>query len=490
MSKSKIFLYFCLSFIGGIFLNSFLRLSDIHLFLFLLAGIFFISLFWTNKKSAVFGFCLLFIAAGIWRHQAAETKFLSSPLLPYNDLKQEITLAAVVVKEPEVRERSQKLTVRLKSRKEKILLTTNLYPEYRYDDELKITGFLKNPPILDGFNYRDYLKKDGVYSTMNFPGIELTASGSESALMKFPLYFKDKFRAAAEKFLSPPQSGILEALAFGDESELSADWKNKLNITGTRHIAAVSGMNVTIIGFLILSFFIGLGFWRQQAFFISIFMLALYILMVGAPSSALRAGIMAGILMTGQYFGRLSYATRAVVFAAAVMLIFNPFLLKLDIGFQLSFLAILGLIFFQPIFSAGLKKIPEPKILPLKTTFSATLSAQIFAAPVLLYNFGYISALSPLTNILIVPLLAPITILIFIFGISAMIFAPLGVIFYLPLWLSLSYIVGVVNLFSRLSFAALTLENLHWIWLLISYVFLAVIVWRLQERFTRPNFLR
>lgn len=501
MSKSKVLFYFCFSFIGGIFLSSFFTPHLLFLGGGLILGILLVSVppslnFGKRVGLVLFGFCLLFLIFGICRHQLALSKIENNVLRNLNDLGEKITLIGWVSNEPDIREKSQKLKIEVEEIEPdevkpryingKILITTNRYPEYQYGDKLKITGKLETPQEFEDFNYKNYLAKDGIYSVMNFIQIELLERGKyrgrTPVIYAKILDFKNKYKEAVKKFLSPPQLGILEALIFGDETELSSEWKNKLNLTGTRHIAAVSGMNITIIGFLLLSFFLGLGFWRQQAFYISIFLILLYILMVGAPVSAVRAGIMAGLLMTAQYFGRLSLATRSVVFAAFLMLILNPLLLKYDVGFQLSFLAILGLIFLQPFFYEWLKKIPDYKILPVRTTLSATLSAQIFTLPILVYNFGYISLVSPLTNILIVPFLAPMTILIFVFGISAMLFLPIGFLFSLPTYLSLTYIIKIIDWFSQLPFITLTFKNVHWIWLAISYLILGLITWRLQEK--------
>jgi competence protein ComEC len=172
------------------------------------------------------------------------------------------------------------------------------------------------------------------------------------------------------------------------------------------------------------------------------------------------------------------------------MLFLNPLLLRLDIGFQLSFLAMIGMIYLQPIFSDFLKKIPNFKYFPLRTTLSATLSAQVFTLPILIYNFGYIPLISPITNILIVPFLAPITILIFIFGLSAIIFYPLGFISSLPTWFSLTYLTKVIDIFAKLPFASLKIENTHWIFLVISYLILGIIAWRLNKKYNQPIFLR
>jgi len=388
-----------------------------------------------------------------------------------------------VVQEPDIREKSVNLTIQPENINGKVLVTIDRYPEYQYGDKLKITGKLETPSEdINGFNYKEYLKKDGIYSVMGFPDIEFTGENSGSPVMKILFSFKNKFKETARQFISPPQEGILEALIFGDEENISQAWKDKLNLTGTRHITAVSGMNITIISFLILNFLLLLGFWRQQAFYLTIFLLILYILMIGSPASAVRAGAMAGLFLLAQHLGRMSAAQRAVVFAAAFMLFLNPLLLKLDVGFQLSFLAILGMIYFQPFFSEVFKKIPNPKFFPVAATLAATLSAQIFTLPILIYNFGYISLTSPVTNILIVPFLAPITILIFVFGFLGMIFYSLGFVLSWPIWLCLTYLTGVIDFFSKVPFSSLKLQNIPWIFLVIFYLILIIITWRLQER--------
>ncbi len=498
MTASKIFLYFCLFFIGGIFLNSVIQIPQLLMLVFLILGIILISIppslhFRKRAEFVIIGFCLLFLVVGIWQHQGAELRSMKSGLRSFNDTGETITLIGIVASEPDIKEKSQKLTIEIKqlnyyaagsrSEKEKVLATINRYPEYQYGDKLKITGKLETPPVYEDFNYKDYLAKDGIYSIVNFPEIELMGSGFGNPLMRVIFSLKNKFKTAARSFISPPQEGILEALIFGEEGRISNEWKDKLNFTGTRHIAAVSGMNITIITFLIFAFALSLGFWRNQAIYLTIFLLFLYILMIGAPASAVRAGIMAALFLAAQCFGRLSSGLRPVIFAATFMLAQNPLLLRLDVGFQLSFLAILGMIYLQPAFSGRFfSKIPNPKVFPIRTTLSATLAAQTFTLPILIYNFGYISLISPITNILIVPFLALITILIFLFGISAILFWPLGFLLSLPTWLFLTYIVGIIDWFSKLPFASLTTENIHWIWLAISYLILGLITWRLQER--------
>lgn len=502
MTSSKISLYLCLSFIGGIFISSFFLIYQSILSAVLILGALLISVFWplgrlrindSYKKITIAGFCLLFLTLGIWRHQGVELNIINNGLKKFNDSEKSITLAGIVATEPDIREKSIKLTINTKQLTVnneqvdmggKVLITAWRYPEYNYGDKLKITGKLESPTEnIDGFNYRDYLKKDGIYSIMSWPEIELLEKEIPSSVWGRGytniLQFKEKLRRSIYQNLSPPQGSILGAMILGDKRKLTDNLKEKLNIAGLRHITAISGLHVTILTSILMAILIGLGFWRQQAFWFSIILIALFIIMTGFQPSALRAGIVGGLFLLGQYLGRTSLSSRSIVIAAALMLAHNPLLLKLDVGFQLSFLAMMGIICLMPIFQDWLRKIPPA--LQLRNVLAMTLSAQVFSLPILIYNFGHLSLVAPITNILIVPLLPLIMLLGFVFGLTGIIFQPLGWIFSWPAWGLLTYLTKLIDWFSSLPLAYLTIENLHWVWLIIFYLILGFIIWRLQE---------
>ena len=486
MTKSKIFLYFCLSFITGIFLNSIIKIPQLLMLSFLILGILLISVFWKYRDFVIFGFCILFLVLGIWRHQIFLSKLENSEIKKH--INENIVLIGVVDAEPDIREKVIKLKIRIEGIDNEILVTARRYPEYQYGDKLKITGRLEEPQIFEDFNYKNYLLKDGILAVINFPEMELIGENFGNPIMKSLFSLKQRLKESLNNVMSPPQSGLLEALFFGDEENIPKDWKEKFNLTSTRHIAAVSGMNITIISALILNFLLFLGFWRPQAFYLSIILIFLYILMIGAPASAVRAGIMGILFLAAQHLGRISTGSRVIVFAATLMLIQNPLLLTLDIGFQLSFLAVMGLIYLQPIFSDFLKKIPDFflkdltfEIFQVRVNLSATLAAQIFALPILIYNFGQVSIISPITNILILPLIPIITILGFIFSFIGIFWQGLAQILSWPAWLLLSYILKIIDLSSKIPFSYLIFKNVHWIFLPISYLALGILTWRLQE---------
>jgi competence protein ComEC len=200
--------------------------------------------------------------------------------------------------------------------------------------------------------------------------------------------------------------------------------------------------------------------------------------MIGFQASAIRAGIMGLLFLAGQHFGRKSFSPRAIVIAAAIMLAINPLLLLNDIGFQLSFLAVIGIIYFLPVFQKWFRRIPN--IFQFRNILAMTLSAQIFTLPILIYNFGYVSLISPISNVLIVPLLPYIIGFGFLFALTGIFSQTLGWILSLPCWFLLTYLVKILNLLSQ-EWAIKIIENVHWIWLVVLYLILGIIVWKISK---------
>ena len=375
----------------------------------------------------------------------------------------------MVIKEPDIRSNNVKLTV--KTEIGKILITTSSYPEYFYGDVLKIDGKIQVPQEFEGFNYKNYLAKDKIYYVIYYPKIELLQRDKGNPIFSAILKFKNNLTQKVESIMPFPEVSILEGIILGNKQIFSEKIKNNLSITGTSHITAISGMNIVIISNIIMFVLIGLGLWRKQAFYVSLVLIFLFIIMVGAPASAVRAGIMGAILLYAQKIGRLSNAARIMVFAGAIMLIFNPLLLRYDIGFQLSFLAVLGLIYIKPIFDGWWGKLLKKEhIGSVLEIIDTTIAAQISVLPILVYNFGNISFVAPITNVLIVPFIQFFTILglLFILGLAILPF--IGKILLWPIYLGSAYILKIIDWFSQIPWAAKQISNLHWIWIIVYYV--------------------
>lgn len=476
MSASKVLFYFCLFFVAGVFVESIINTPQFYIWGVLILAVFgALAGFLNYKKAWVLGFCAIFFVFGVLRMQIAEFDVAGNKLAKLNGQGQAV-LIGTVYDEPDIREKSQNLKVKVQD--SIVLVTTSRYPEYKYFDKIEITGKLEAPKQLEDFNYKNYLMKDGIYSVMAFPKIAVLGAGKKNIFEKFYsgiLFVKDKLRKSIRASYSPPHSLILEGTVVGDNGVLSEELKGKLNSTGLRHVIAVSGTHIVILSAILMSFLLMLGLWRRQAFYFSIILIWLYIVLTGLNSSGVRAGIMGSLFLVAQMAGRQSAGLRTIAIAGALMTLQNPLLLLFDIGFQLSFLAALGIIFLTPMFNAFFDFVKK-KILPksqksfenLSNIVSQTLAAQIFTLPILLYNFGNISFVAPITNLLVLPMVPLMMVLGFVSSIAGIFSTILGRLASVPCWILLEYFLKVMDIFSQ-PWAMKTFENVHWAWLIILY---------------------
>ncbi|MEK7510253.1 MAG: ComEC/Rec2 family competence protein [Patescibacteria group bacterium] len=499
MSPSQIFFGACLSFLGGIALSSLVEINQILMLVVLILGIFLVSMFWRYKRALGIGICIMAASLGMGRYLEATHLLFGNELGVYNDLKEKVALVGRVAEEPQRKTDRIQLVITpfaVSSEKfdtvsisqGKVLVHTELASLYQYGDILRMNGYLKDPDVFDDFDYRMFLAKEGIYSVMHNPEIELVERGRHDTIKEkfygMLLEGKQKLREVLSRHLSPPQSALLAALLLGDQDRLSDDLKEKLNRTGVRHITAISGQHVALLIPIVMSFLIWIGLWRQQAFYLTLCFIVTFIVLVGAQPSAVRAGIMGTMLLVGEHMGRINVSFRALVFAAALMLWLNPLLLKYDAGFQLSFLAVLGIILFLPLFQIWFRKIPETW--GIRDILGMTVAAQIMTFPVLVSSFGYVSVVFIITNLLILPIMAILLILGFLFLLAGLLWQFLGAILSIPVFLLLTYTLWIVELFAKLPFASLRVENAHIAWFLL-YIPLFLFCWKFRKRKDLPS---
>jgi competence protein ComEC len=287
---------------------------------------------------------------------------------------------------------------------------------------------------------------------------------------------KNKLGFSIDRSLSPPQSSLLSGILLGDTESFSKSFKEKLNISGTRHITAISGMNIAILGSMLIGFGLIVGLWRGQAFYFALAFIALFTLMVGAPPSAARAAIMGGIALFAEKSGGLAQAERLLIFAGAGMLALNPLLLRFDIGFELSFLATFGILKLSPYLREKLLFLP--RFFEIRNTISMTIPAIVFTAPVLVSNFGQFSLIGIFSNIAIIPLLAPILGFGLFASIAGIFFDSLGQIFFWPVWLLLTYVYKIIDWSAQIPFAAISIEWFPWY---LSIGYFAALWWGIKH---------
>ncbi len=471
MTRSKYFLLFCIAFIFGIFLGSYFSIPVWILFLKLGFFISLVFLLWKNKKARIILLLAIFILLGFIRVESGklgEKKIFEIESL--ND--QKLLLEGDISQMPEIKNGKQKIILKnLKNIKNgnningKIIVYVEQYPEYNFKDKIKFESKINLPEDFDGFEYKNYLFSKGIYYIAYYPKIEIIKqnnTGINFQIAQFRIYANDIIK----KIFSEPQAGIVSAMTLGIKSSISSEILESFNKTGTRHIIAISGLHMTIVSIVFMYLLLAVGLRRNYAFYFAILGIAFFVVLVGYPSSAVRAAVMGGLILLAVKVGRLSNAGNAVIFAGVLMLLYDPNLLRYDTGFQLSFTAVLGIIYIFPRLNEFFKKYKD--FLNIKTIFFITISAQIATLPIVINSFGNFSLLSIFANILILPLVPVVMLgglLIMIIG-SANLF--IAQILSWPIWLILSYQIEIIKFFAGFDFGYFSFEKTG-IWFVVIY---------------------
>lgn len=472
MPRSLWFFYILLFFILGVGLNSYLRNFIISAGFFCILGLILILLGYCTKKAKLFSFALLLIISvvGVGYHQIYAASVYRIPNLIFD---KKIAFEAKIISDPEVNLNSQKIILGLENPYQgKIILTAAKFPDYSYGDILKIQGLIKQPKG----NYAEYLAKNRIFGTIDFPKIEIAAKNQGSILKTTLFKIKNTLENGLKKSLSFKQAAFLNGLIFGDRSEFSKDFEKNLSLTGTTHLVALSGYNISII---ILALANGLGFLgikRRFVFWLTVFFILSFVLMTGAQASIIRAAIMGGLLMMAGYIGKIYNFRNAIILAAFLMVLFNPLVLRYDVGFQLSFMSLLGIVYLKPALMKLFKiNAAAPSFLNWQDNAFNTLGAQLMVAPLLLTNFGSLSSVGLFTNILILGTVPLAMLLGFLTGIFGIILPILGII---AGWLTyplVAFQLGIIDLFAQVG-SPLAVKNFSWLGVLVYYILMIIFI--------------
>lgn len=456
--------------------------------------LFLIAWFWQKDLNIRF-FALIFasVLLGLGYSIFYSHLVLSDPLLEVDEA--EVKFKGYVCSEPDLRIDQSKYEICLLKLKIddwedvnfKILITTDLYPEYKYGEVLEGQGKLKKPEKFEDFDYKNYLLTKKIFGIVYKPKIttdqELVTSGNigstKYSFFKGKYYLlkiKKRFEGTINRILSEPESSLLSGLILGSKRGFSKDLMDGFNKTGTTHIIALSGFNVTIIIMAIAKLLETTP--RKTRFLVSFFLVLLFVVLTGAMASIVRAALMAFLVAIAPLLGRKAKEGNILVFVAVIMLVLNPMILRYDLGFLLSFFALLGLIYLAPLIDKSLDRQRFAKFIPraVRGPFNETISAQLVAVPLILYNFERISLIAPLTNVLILPLI-PLTMLVgFVAALLGMVLGFLGQVVGWFSFVLLKYMIVVIEFFARIPLASIEIEKIHPLWLFGYYLIIVLIV--------------
>lgn len=258
------------------------------------------------------------------------------------------------------------------------------------------------------------------------------------------------FTSVINGYLPEPHASLLNGIVLGINLKAAPELYNELKIAGLLHIVVLSGMNITIMAAAIAA--VTASFGKRISLMLTFLALTIFIIFLGPKAPIIRAGFMGFLTIVAILLGKRNIAVYALFISAVLTALFWPHWLK-TVSFQLSYAATLGIILF------GYSKLPKPKNLLEKVIYGArrelriSLSAQLFTVPIIFLYFRQVSLISPLSNVLIAPIIAPLTLFGLLTAVLGKIHFALGILpSYVCLGL-LSYLLAVVENVSALPYA-------------------------------------
>ena len=500
-------LYISCAWVAGIFLGSKASLPAILI----LSGIIpflLIPLFSNSRKLLIVaGLCLLAFFGGYLCYPSSPPQIDEHCLCFYND-KEPVQIQGLISDEPDIRGKFCFLTfsaseINIEGIKKEVsgtaLLRVPRYPALRYGDILQVTGELETPVPFNDFDYKSYLARQGIHSIIYYPEIDVIDSGNGLKPLQWLYSLRENLSNSLDRALPEPQGSLAQGILLGMRANIPDSLNQSFSRTGTAHLLAISGLHIGIVIAIVLSFGI-LIFGRQRSIYIWLALIVtwLYVLLTGMRPPVIRAAIMGSLFLLAEFLGRQRDAITALAFAAAVMVGIQPYILW-SISFQLSFLAMAGLILLYPYFQwQGRKGVTDlsrnSKAIAsignmVTDSFSVTLAAIIATWPLIAYNFHIISLVAlPATffSLLSLPAIITSSALVALVGL----FAPLiaQILGWLA-WLFLSYLLLVIQVFDTLPHSSLPVAAIPVWQVWVYYAGLAVAIAILNHRKKSSNLL-
>ena len=317
------------------------------------------------------------------------------------------------------------------------------------------------------------------------------ASSNDVAILSEPsgiYYYQEKIINEIQKIIQtlfPSETeGIVCALITGDKSKISYETRQKYALTGTAHLLAVSGLHVGVIAgsiFLFLSFIKN----RWLKFVIFTFSVTSFVFISGFQPSAIRAGAMAIVFLFVSTLQRRVNFLNLIIIVGIFFILINPSIIY-SVGFQMSFGAVTGIaLFYNPILNLLKKFFTKENwfVNSILNSFALTTSCSILVSPLVSYYFGIFSLVSPLANLIVVPLM----VLAMLFSIIAVIISLVTVDIALIYSASADFLIKLCNnindLALQIPYSHFELENFVWISISISVLMIYILLSKTKNQF-------
>jgi competence protein ComEC len=419
---------------------------------------------------------ILIFSLGAFRFALAVPVFDETRLAFHNDSLRPVTFTGIVSDFPDVRDRYVGLRVTAESVQYSAtggpqpvsgvaLVRASRFGSFSYGDRVRATGFLETPQETEEFSYRDYLARQGIHSLMEEAAVVRIGERQASPVLQIIFDLRQRALETVHALFPEPEASLMAGILLGIESGIDDEVRQAFNDTGTTHIIAISGFNLTVLAGLVISLF---GRWlgMRRGAVAAVFAILLYTLLVGADAAVVRAAIMGGLALLARYLGRQAHAMASLSVAAVAMSLLNPQVLW-DVGFQLSFAATLGLVLYADPIKHGFVQLASRWVQPERAAKWAgpvgeyllfTLAAQLTTLPLTALHFRRLSLVSLIANPVVLPAQPLLMMLGGLAVLVGLISRPIGQLLAFVAWPFPAFTVRAVSLFANFPGAAIDLN--------------------------------
>ena len=329
-----------------------------------------------------------------------------------------------------------------------------------------------------GFDYSNYLKTKKIFGTVNLKeeDVEIISHDNSNIILRKIYELRNLMKTKIEKLLPKETSGLCLGMLIGETSGIEENMQEDFRDSNLSHILAVSGANVSYIIVSITYIFNKMCLRKRLSKIISIILLILFMLLTGCTSSVNRACIMAILMLIAELLYRKSDVYNNLAISALILLIINPYSL-LDIGFQLSYMGTIGIVFLHDKIGNFIK-INNKIVKYFFEMIAVTTCANLAIIPIMMFHFNTISLTFYFSNIIVGPILGIVVIIGFIMFFISLIFTPISSLIAIVLNLMLKFIIKIAEITANMPFSKITIITPSFFFIIVWYLIIISISYK------------
>lgn len=479
MFRNKIFIFFLFSFFVWVFAGNILFDFALIVIFLCIVMMFLIVLLWSLKKHHLFLFFIWFWIVFWWLYSWVNNYFLSQKKLfiePFYNQSQSIIWEIESLYKKSSNYNSYVVKIySLNDIASPNIYALMYYPKNYILEKWDILSFESKITQIDNFtenfNYKKFLQSKNIYFQLFVNNVDIIEKKEFPKWRQFILDTRKNILDIVYNMYPKDEAVFLAGILIGAREDMDEELSNNFNNSWLTHLVAVSGFNITII--IIFLWFLLKFFPVFIRTFIICVSIIFFVLLVWDNVPVVRAWIM---WLIGYFIiisGRKADSLTLLLFTAFVMTLYNPLYLNYDSSFHLSFLAVVGLLYFQTFWTKIFFFLPS--LFAIKESFVLTMSALTTTLPIMIFSFGQLTFFAPITNMLVWWVI-PFAMLFWFLSVIGQIFSStIGFIFWFINYFFLKYVILVANYFWSLEFWVIKIDFwMYSIYLEILYFFILI----------------